>query len=63
MYDVGGKLFSEIQDFEVHMFGFDGVRRGSYFIGEPIIETEVEERVQKLKNGKAVGKDESQEKQ
>ena len=27
----------------VHMFGFDGVRRGNYFGREPIRKTEVEE--------------------
>ena len=40
------------------MCGYDGVRRGNYFGGELIRKTEVEERVKKLKNGKAVGKDE-----
>ena len=35
-----------------------GFRRGNYFRGEPIIKTEVEERVKKLRNGKAAGKDE-----
>ena len=42
----------------VHMCGYDGVRRGNYFGGEPIRKIEVEERVKKLKNGKAAGKDE-----
>ena len=36
----------------VHMCGFDGVRRGNYFGGEPIRRMEVEVRVEKLKNGK-----------
>ena len=40
------------------MCGFDGVRRGNYFGGEPIRRTEVEERVGKLKNGKTAGEDE-----
>ena len=40
------------------MCGFDGVRRGNYFGGEPIIKAEVEKRVKKLKNGKAAAKDE-----
>ena len=40
----------------VHMCGYDGVRRGNYFGGEPIKKTEVEERVKKLKNGKAASK-------
>ena len=35
----------------VHMCGFDGVRRGSYFGGEPIRKTKVEVRVGRLKNG------------
>ena len=39
------------------MCGFDGVRRGNYFGGEPIRRTEVEVRVGKLKNGKALGKE------
>ena len=37
--------------------GFNGVRRGSYFRGEPIRGMEVEARVGKPKNGKAAGKD------
>ena len=37
---------------------FDGIRRGNYFGGVLIGRTEVEVRVGKLKNGKAVGKDE-----
>ena len=40
------------------MCGYDGVRRGNYFGGEPIRKIEVEEKVKKLKNGKAAGKDE-----
>ena len=40
------------------MSGFDGVWRGNYFRGEPIRRTEVKIRVEKLKNGKAAGKDE-----
>ena len=43
---------------KVHMCGFDGVRRGNYFGGEPIRRTEVKVRVGKLKDGKAAGKDE-----
>ena len=31
-----------------HMYGFDGVRRGNYFGGEPVRRTEVEVRVGKL---------------
>ena len=42
----------------VHICGFDGARRGSYFGGEPIRRTEVEVRMGKLKNGKSVVKDE-----
>ena len=42
----------------VHMCGFDGVWRGNYFRGEPILRIEVKIRVEKLKNGKAAGKDE-----
>ena len=33
----------------VHMCGFDGIRRGDYFGGEPIGRVEVEIRVCKLK--------------
>ena len=40
------------------MCGFDGVRRGNYFGGEPIGRAEVKVRVGNLKNGKAAGKDE-----
>ena len=42
----------------VHMCGFDRIRRGNYFGGEPIGRAEVEVRVGKLKNGKAASKDE-----
>ena len=42
----------------VYMCGFDGVRSGNYFGGEPIRRTDFEVRVGKLKNGKATGKDE-----
>ena len=42
----------------VQMCGFSGIWRGNYFGGESIGRTEVEVRVGKLKNGKAVGKDE-----
>ena len=34
----------------VHMCGFDGVQRSSYFGGEPIRRNEMEVRVGKLKN-------------
>ena len=40
------------------MCGYDGVRRGNYFGGDPIRKIEIEERVKKLKNGEAAGKDE-----
>ena len=36
----------------VYMCGFDGVRSGNYFGGEPIRRTDFEVRVGKLKNGK-----------
>ena len=39
------------------MCGFDGLQRGNCFGGESIRKTEVEERIKKLKNGKAAGKD------
>ena len=45
----------------VHMCGYDGVRRENYFGGEPIRKIEVEERVEKLKNGKVAGKDKATE--
>ena len=38
------------------MCGFNGVRRGNFFGGEPIRRTEVEVRVGKLKSRKAVRK-------
>ena len=40
------------------MCGFDGIRRGNYFGGEPFGRAKVEVRVGKLKNGKARAKDE-----
>ena len=40
------------------MCGFDRVWKGKYFGGEPIIGSEVEIRVEKLKSRKAVTKDE-----
>ena len=40
------------------MCGFDRIRRGNYFGGEPIERAEVEVRVGKLKNVKTVGRDE-----
>ena len=43
---------------EVHMCGFDRIRRSNYFRGKPIRRAEVKVRVVKLKNGKAAGKDE-----
>ena len=46
------------EEVTVHICGFDGVRRGNYFGGEPIGRAEVEMRVSKLKNGKAAEKDE-----
>ena len=39
------------------MCGYDEVRRGNYFGGEPMRKSEFKERVKKLKNGKAAGKD------
>ena len=42
----------------VLMCGFDGIRRGNYFGGEPIGRADIEVRVGKLKNGKAAGKNE-----
>ena len=40
------------------MYGFDETLRGNYFGREPIRRAEVEMRVGKLKNRKAVAKDE-----
>ena len=40
------------------MCAFHEIRRGNYFAGEQIGRAEVEVRADKLKNGKAVGKDE-----
>ena len=42
----------------IHLCGFNGVRRGNYFGGEPIRRTVVEVIVGKLKNGKAASNDE-----
>ena len=44
---------------EVHMYGFNGVRRDNYFRGELIRRTEVEVRVGKLRKGKVAGEDEA----
>ena len=46
------------EEVAVHMCGFDEIWRVNYFRGEPIGRAEVEVRVSKFKNGKAVGKDE-----
>ena len=46
------------EDVAANLCGFDGIRSGNYFGGEPIGSAEVEVRVGKLKNGKATGKDE-----
>ena len=40
------------------MYGFDGIQRGNYFRGKPIGRAEAEVRMGKLKDRKAVGKDE-----
>ena len=53
MYNVNTQ-----EQVSIHMCDFDGIRRGNYFIGESIERAEVEVRVGKLKNGKAVCKDE-----
>ena len=42
----------------VHICGFDRIRIGNYFEGEPTERVEVEVRVGKLKNGKAASKEE-----
>ena len=43
------------------MSGFDVVRRGNYFGGEPVRKTEVEVKRKKQNKGKEVGKDRLQE--
>ena len=50
------------EEVSVNICSFDGIRRDNYCGGEPIGRAEVELRVGKLKNGKAVGKDEITEK-
>ena len=40
------------------MCGFDGIRRGNYFEGEPFGRSEVEMRVGKVKNRRAADVDE-----
>ena len=42
----------------VHMCGYKGIQRGKYFGGEAIGRAEVGVGVRKLKNGKAMCKDE-----
>ena len=37
------------EEVAVHMSGFDGIRRGNYFRGEPTGRAEVEVRMDKLK--------------
>ena len=46
------------EEVAVHMCGFDGIRRANCFGGETIVRVEVEVRIGKFKNGKAVGKGE-----
>ena len=46
------------EEVAVHMCGFDGVQKGNYFGEEPIGRAEVEVRVGKFKDRKAVCKDE-----
>ena len=46
------------EEIVIHMCGFDGIRRGNYFGGEPVGRAEVEVRVGKLRSGKAASKDE-----
>ena len=48
----------EIKEVAIHICDFDGIQRGNYFGGEPIGRAEVEVRMGKLKNEKAIGKDE-----
>ena len=61
---IGKEYFEDLYDIDtqeevaVHMCGFDAIRRGNYFGGEPVGRAEVEVRVDKLKNGKAAGKNE-----
>ena len=40
------------------MYGFDGGRRGNYFWGERVSNTEVEMRVKKLRKSNEASKDE-----
>ena len=40
----------------VNMCGYDGIRRGNYFRGEPIGRAEVDVRLGMLQNGMATGK-------
>ena len=47
-----------LEEVAVHMCGFDRIRRGNCFGGEPIGSTEVEVKGGKLKDGKAAVKDE-----
>ena len=60
--NIWKKYFEDVNDIDtqievaVHMWGFDGIRRGNYFGREPIGKAEVEVRVGKLKNGKATSK-------
>ena len=41
-----------------HMGGFGGIQRGNHFGGEPIRNTDIEVRVEKVRNGKTAGRDE-----
>ena len=45
------------EEVAVHMCGFDWIRRGNNFGGEPIGRAGVEVRVGKLKNGKPASKE------
>ena len=61
MQRIWKKYFKDIYNVDIqeevraHICGYDRVQIGNYF-EEPIRKIEVEERVKKLKNGKAAGK-------
>ena len=60
-FEILYNIHTQEEHVAVHMYGFDGIRRGNYFGEEPIGRAEVEVRMGKLNNGKAAGKDENTE--
>ena len=51
------RIFIDTQEqVAVHMYGFDEIRRGNYFGGDPIRKTEIEVRVGSLRMESVLGR-------